>query len=46
MCATWASIGECDTNPAFMKIQCPVTCRLCQSDDCFDESDDCEARPY
>ena len=38
-CATWASIGECETNPSFMKTQCPVTCRLCQSDDCHDYKD-------
>ena len=43
-CATWASIGECDTNPSFMKVQCPLTCRLCQSDKCRDYSDDCPTR--
>jgi len=43
-CATWASIGECESNPSYMKTQCPVTCRLCQSDDCHDELDDCAER--
>ena len=43
-CATWASIGECDTNPNFMKVQCRVTCRLCQSATCRDIGDDCAAR--
>lgn len=41
MCSTWASIGECDTNPSFMKSQCRVACRLCQSADCRDHRDDC-----
>jgi hypothetical protein len=43
-CATWASIGECESNPGFMKAQCPVTCRLCQSATCRDELPDCAER--
>lgn len=42
-CATWASIGECESNPSFMRSSCPVTCRLCQSEDCRDEREDCAA---
>ncbi|KAG8466346.1 hypothetical protein KFE25_002102 [Diacronema lutheri] len=41
MCATWASIGECNSNPSFMTAQCRVACRLCQSADCRDSRDDC-----
>jgi hypothetical protein len=44
MCTTWASIGECLTNPSFMNSSCPLTCRLCQSEACRDRRDDCSTR--
>jgi len=28
-CAGWASGGECDKNPGFMKATCPVSCNSC-----------------
>ena len=28
-CATWAAIGECQSNPGFMLQNCPVTCKMC-----------------
>lgn len=44
MCSTWASIGECDDNPLFMKVRCRVSCRLCQTDACRDSRTDCAER--
>jgi hypothetical protein len=41
MCAQWAAIGECGSNPNFMRGTCPVSCRLCQPDDCRDARADC-----
>ena len=29
-CAYWAVIGECDTNPAYMKTTCAPSCMTCQ----------------
>jgi len=43
-CATWAAIGECDSNPGYMLENCPVTCRMCQSETCFDRRPDCAER--
>ena len=28
-CAFWASIGECDANPSYMKISCAPACQTC-----------------
>ena len=28
-CAFWASIGECDVNPGYMKIDCALACQSC-----------------
>ena len=36
-CGQWAAVGECDSNPHYMKFNCPVTCHLCQSAECHDE---------
>ena len=36
-CGQWAAVGECDSNPNYMKAQCKVTCHLCQSRSCHDE---------
>mmetsp|Transcript_11471 Transcript_11471/g.27932 ORF Transcript_11471/g.27932 Transcript_11471/m.27932 type:complete len:356 (+) Transcript_11471:1-1068(+) len=44
MCATWASIGECKSNEAFMKTNCRVSCAVCQSESCHDVAPDCAAR--
>lgn len=30
LCAFWASIGECEANPAWMKIQCAPVCGTCE----------------
>eukprot|EP00962_Isochrysis_galbana_P008292 scaffold2267_cov112-Isochrysis_galbana.AAC.4 len=30
-CAEWASEGECDANPEYMKTSCPVSCDACAS---------------
>ena len=35
-CGQWAAVGECDSNPHYMRKQCRVTCGLCQSDACHD----------
>ena len=35
-CGQWAAVGECDSNPTYMRSQCPVTCHLCQSAACHD----------
>jgi ShK domain-like len=29
LCTSWALQGECDANPAYMKLHCPVACRTC-----------------
>ncbi|KAL3775861.1 hypothetical protein ACHAW5_010155 [Stephanodiscus triporus] len=29
LCAFWTSMGECETNRAFMVEHCPAACRLC-----------------
>ncbi len=36
-CGQWAAVGECDSNPSYMRVQCKVTCHLCQSRECHDE---------
>ena len=28
-CATWAEAGECEANPAFMKLKCAASCNTC-----------------
>lgn len=28
-CSSWADAGECDRNPAYMRANCPLSCRLC-----------------
>jgi len=28
-CSYWAMIGECDVNPAYMKVQCAPACQSC-----------------
>ena len=28
-CAAWATSGECESNPAFMKASCRLSCKLC-----------------
>ena len=38
-CGQWAAVGECDSNPNYMRTQCPVTCHLCQSAKCHDEDE-------
>ena len=35
-CGQWAAVGECDSNPNYMRHNCPVTCHLCQSAACHD----------
>jgi len=30
LCAFWASIGECEANVAYMKVNCSPSCRSCQ----------------
>ncbi|CAJ1946197.1 unnamed protein product [Cylindrotheca closterium] len=29
MCTEWAVLDECNTNPAFMTLECPLACRGC-----------------
>ena len=35
-CGQWAAVGECDSNPHYMRHMCRVTCHLCQSRACHD----------
>ena len=28
-CHDWAAAGECDRNPGYMRVQCPMSCRIC-----------------
>ncbi|XP_066938937.1 uncharacterized protein [Macrobrachium rosenbergii] len=30
-CAGWGAYGECETNPSYMKANCPATCNSCAS---------------
>jgi hypothetical protein len=43
-CHRWAYIGECKTNPDFLKATCPLSCRHCDAPWCADKADDCAAR--
>ena len=38
-CGQWAAVGECDSNPLYMRTNCPVTCHLCQSSRCHDQNE-------
>eukprot|EP00326_Haptolina_ericina_P026845 CAMPEP_0181200232 /NCGR_PEP_ID=MMETSP1096-20121128/17644_1 /TAXON_ID=156174 ORGANISM="Chrysochromulina ericina, Strain CCMP281" /NCGR_SAMPLE_ID=MMETSP1096 /ASSEMBLY_ACC=CAM_ASM_000453 /LENGTH=352 /DNA_ID=CAMNT_0023290555 /DNA_START=112 /DNA_END=1172 /DNA_ORIENTATION=- len=38
------AIGECQSNPGYMLGQCPVTCKMCQSETCKDDLPDCKER--
>ena len=29
-CPGWGELGQCDANPAFMLVNCPITCDSCQ----------------
>lgn len=42
MCSEWALVGECDSNPNFMLEKCHESCRVCQSERCYDKLADCE----
>jgi len=35
-CGEWAAIGECKSNPGYMRHNCRVTCHMCQSAACHD----------
>ncbi|KAL9179325.1 hypothetical protein ACHAXT_008615 [Thalassiosira profunda] len=28
-CGKWAEVGECDNNPNYMKLYCPISCNSC-----------------
>ena len=40
-CASWASLSECSSNPAWMLPHCPIACGLC--DLCEDFNQYCGA---
>jgi len=52
LCAFWASIGECEANVAYMKVNCSPSCRSCEMIDfdtrCPSRDPDLEPglRPY
>ncbi|CEF66907.1 Tyrosinase copper-binding domain and ShKT domain and Uncharacterised domain, di-copper centre-containing protein [Strongyloides ratti] len=29
-CETWSSLGECNDNPKYMNINCPISCKKCK----------------
>lgn len=35
-CNVWASSGECEVNPGYMHVHCPVSCDTCRSVSIFD----------
>ncbi|XP_076107382.1 uncharacterized protein LOC143075712 [Mytilus galloprovincialis] len=37
-CSYWASIGECDNNPGYMRVSC---CKSCNS--CIDQNPSCRS---
>ena len=44
-CHFWASQGECDKNPLYMKNHCQFSCGLCEDDneiECEDFNENCE----
>jgi hypothetical protein len=41
-CREWATSGECDANPVFMKSSCRVSCGLCSANATIDESAPCK----
>ena len=42
-CKDWASNGECDKNPLYMKIHCAKSCNTCSDGSCQDLNKNCEA---
>jgi len=41
-CRYWASIGQCESNPGFMLINCRESCDACGPDpDCSDRNENC-----
>ena len=42
-CQLWATKGECEANPGFMKASCSASCYACQSASCRDADPSCEA---
>lgn len=32
-CNQWADLGECEANPKFMLVNCPVSCKSCPDDE-------------
>ena len=39
-CPFWESQGSCKDNPKFMSEECPLTCKLCESDEKPDDEDE------
>ncbi|XP_066263229.1 CUB and sushi domain-containing protein 1-like [Branchiostoma lanceolatum] len=44
-CASWASAGECDTNPDYMLVQCAQSCGNCGGSGGTDGENDGAGRP-
>ena len=43
-CPTWAQLGQCDSNPEYMNIYCPMTCKKCSGGKtCADQHEHCVA---
>ncbi len=44
-CPSWASNGECNNNPTWMRANCALSCNVCQGDPkaptCFDNDNRC-----
>ncbi|XP_039255044.2 uncharacterized protein LOC120331930 [Styela clava] len=40
-CSYWASIGECERNPGYMKDKCRKSCEECSGSSCSDEDAQC-----
>ncbi|CAG5114964.1 unnamed protein product [Candidula unifasciata] len=41
-CALWASNGQCETNPKYMKVHCLKSCKMCVSEEeCEDLHSNC-----
>ena len=45
-CGGWAADGQCDSNPGFMYVTCPLACDVCSGHpgDCDDVSSSTECK--
>jgi hypothetical protein len=40
-CYSWFVEGHCESNPAYMKKNCPLSCNVCDHGNCTDSHESC-----